>query len=96
MEAWMDDAETALPPLRAFILPGGSNGAAELHLCRTVCRRAERTLLPLLREGVAEVEPGVTFALRYLNRLSDLLFVLARLENVRTGVTEIEWVKENG
>jgi len=96
MEAWMDAAETELPPLRAFILPGGSEGAAELHLARTICRRAERSLLPLLRDGAGAVEPGVSFALRYLNRLSDLLFVLARLENVRTGVVEVEWKKEEG
>jgi cob(I)alamin adenosyltransferase len=95
MESWMDESESELPPLRAFILPGGSEGAAALHVCRTICRRAERTLLPLIREGVSG-EEGLTFALRYLNRLSDLLFVLARLENLRTGADEIEWVKEEG
>jgi len=114
MERWMDEAEEELPPLRAFILPGGSVGAAELHLCRTICRRAERALLPLLRESSStgatergdvgswegrerEVgELGPFFALRYLNRLSDLLFVLARLENTRNGIAEVEWVKEEG
>lgn len=108
MEGWMDEAEAELPPLRAFILPGGSPGASELHLCRTICRRAERALLPLLRSGIEREDAGrpgegsdnheaaPLFALRYLNRLSDLLFVLARLENVRQGVGEVEWVKEEG
>jgi cob(I)alamin adenosyltransferase len=98
MEAWIDQAETELPPLRAFILPGGSRGAAELHLCRTICRRAERGLLPLLRSAGENgpQEEGPAFALRFLNRLSDLLFVLARFENLRSRVLEVEWVKERG
>ncbi|MSR22362.1 MAG: cob(I)yrinic acid a,c-diamide adenosyltransferase [Gemmatimonadetes bacterium] len=90
MEEWMDEADARLPPLKAFILPGGSQGAAELHVCRTVCRRAERTLLPLVSGG----DPGALFAMRYLNRLSDLLFVLARLENLASGTPEVEWVKD--
>ncbi len=104
MEEWMDEADARLPPLRAFILPGGSAGAAELHLCRTVCRRAEREVVGiLLAEAAAEAAPGeespapdpdAVFTMRYLNRLSDLLFVLARLENAVAGVPEIEWRKE--
>lgn len=94
MEGWMDESESELPPLRAFILPGGSRGAADLHLCRTICRRAERTLLPLMRtEEGKESDESLIFALRYLNRLSDLLFVFARLENARAGGAEVEWVK---
>jgi cob(I)alamin adenosyltransferase len=89
MESWMDEAEEALPPLKSFILPGGSPGAAELHLCRTVCRRAERTAVELL-----PADPGVRFVVRYLNRLSDLCFVLARLENRRAGVADVRWEKE--
>jgi cob(I)alamin adenosyltransferase len=90
MERWMDQAEDRLSPLRAFILPGGSPGAVELHLCRTVCRRAERASVALLPDSDA----GVSAAVRYLNRLADLLFVWARLENAIAGVPEVEWKKE--
>lgn len=86
----MDEAEEALPALKSFILPGGCPGAAELHVCRAVCRRAERTVVELFPSD-AEVEP----VLRYLNRLSDLLFVLARLENRRAGVDDVRWEKED-
>mgnify|MGYP001210146059 CR=1 FL=1 len=89
MERWMDAAAEELPPLREFILPGGSRGAAALHVCRAVCRRAERTVVQL-NENVA-VEPGVV---PYLNRLSDLFFVWARLENLRTGRKDELWAKE--
>jgi len=89
MEKWMDEAGEELPPLRAFILPGGTPGAAALHLARTVCRRAERQIVHL--STLEEVEAGVVV---YLNRLSDLLFTLARLENRRAGVADVEWCKE--
>lgn len=86
MEAWMDAAEEELPELRAFILPGGTPGAAALHMARTVCRRAERAVVTLAAaEDVDEV------VLTYLNRVSDLLFTLARLENHRAGVADVEW-----
>lgn len=89
MEAWMDAAEGELPPLREFVLPGGAAGAAALHVARTVCRRAERSVVALgEEEGVDEA------VLIYLNRLSDLLFVLARLENVRAGRSDVVWRKE--
>lgn len=88
MEAWIDDAETELEPLRAFILPGGTQAAALLHLARTVCRRAERRVIHLARE--ARIEPEVVV---YLNRLSDLLFTLARLSNRRAGVPDVPWTK---
>jgi len=89
MEAWMDDAERELPPLREFVLPGGTPAAAALHVARTVCRRAERAAVALgAEEGMDE---GI---LRYLNRLSDLLFVMARLENARAGVIDVAWRKE--
>jgi cob(I)alamin adenosyltransferase len=91
MERWMDEAEGELAPLREFILPGGSPGAAALHLTRTVCRRAEREIVAL-----AESEPIDAEILRYLNRLSDLLFVLARLENARTGTPDVVWRKDDG
>ena len=84
LEQWIDRLESELPPLRHFILAGGAAPGAALHLARTVCRRAERATLAL---GDA-VEP---FVLAYLNRLSDLLFVMARASNRRAGVTELEW-----
>ena len=85
-ERVMDDAEQELPPLRAFVLPGGTPKAAALHLARTVCRRAERSVVRLARE--AEAPPEI---LVYLNRLSDLLFTLARLANHRAGAGDTTW-----
>jgi cob(I)alamin adenosyltransferase len=85
-EQAMDDAEGELPPLRAFVLPGGTPKAAALHLARTVCRRAERSVVRLAREDGAPPE-----ILVYLNRLSDLLFTLARLANHRAGVGDLTW-----
>jgi cob(I)alamin adenosyltransferase len=83
LEAWIDHLEATLPPLRKFILAGGSPAGAALHVARTVCRRAERASASL-----GDVEPEV---LAYLNRLSDLLFVMARAANQRAGAPEIEW-----
>lgn len=88
MESWMDDAEEVLPPLKAFILPGGVAGAAALHVARTVCRRAERAVVQLA--ALEPVEEGVVV---YLNRLSDVLFTFARLENHRFGTAHTEWRK---
>ena len=85
LEQAIDRLETELPPLRRFILPGGSLPGASLHLARTVCRRAERRVVSL---GSDEVEPIVVV---YLNRLSDLLFVMARAVNHRSGIPETEW-----
>lgn len=90
MEAWMDEADRVLEPLKAFILPGGSPGAAELHVCRTVCRRAERAVVEL---AAAEEGEESREMIRYLNRLSDLFFVLARLENLRAGRPDVTWEK---
>jgi cob(I)alamin adenosyltransferase len=87
MERRIDRAEEELPPLRNFILPGGHQAGAALHLARTVCRRAERRVVALARE----IElPGTVVP--YLNRLSDLLFTLARLANRRAGAQERPWV----
>ncbi|MGH2900488.1 MAG: cob(I)yrinic acid a,c-diamide adenosyltransferase, partial [Solirubrobacteraceae bacterium] len=87
LEGWIDSLETELAPLRNFILPGGAKGAALLHLGRTVCRRAERGLISLgERERVGAV------LVRYLNRLSDLLFVMARVVNRRADVEEPQWI----
>ncbi|TVP43743.1 MAG: cob(I)yrinic acid a,c-diamide adenosyltransferase [Gemmatimonadales bacterium] len=88
MEDWMDEADRELAPLRNFILPGGTPGAAELHVGRTVCRRAERGVVELAPE-----EPASDLLIRYLNRLSDLLFTLARLENRRAGHEDVVWNK---
>jgi cob(I)alamin adenosyltransferase len=85
LEQVIDDLEEGLPPLRRFILPGGSPAGALLHLARTVCRRAERRVVAL---GPDAVEP---ILIVYLNRLSDLLFVMARAVNRRAGAPEIEW-----
>lgn len=86
LEELMDRLSADLEPLANFILPGGSASAAWLHLARTVCRRAERLLVALKREE--EVGP---WTLRYLNRLSDALFVLARWENRSRGVEDVLW-----
>lgn len=86
LEQAIDDADRELEPLRAFVLPGGSPKAAALHVARTICRRAERRVVHLQRE----VElPAV--AVVYLNRLSDLLFTLARLANRSAGSGEVTW-----
>ena len=86
METWMDEADMDLPELTRFVLPAGTAAAAALHVARTVCRRAERDAVTLA--GMDEVSPIV---LTYLNRLSDLLFVLARLENARAGRGDVPW-----
>jgi cob(I)alamin adenosyltransferase len=86
MEGWIDEADGELEPLRAFVLPGGSSGAAALHVARAVCRRAERAVVAL-----AAAEPVAPGVVTYLNRLSDLLFTLARLENHRAGRGDVLW-----
>lgn len=86
MEGWIDSATGELEPLQNFIVPGGTSGAAALHHARTVCRRAERRVVSLSDQ--MEVGDGI---LRYLNRLSDLLFTFARLENARAGRRDVVW-----
>ena len=86
LEQAIDDADEELEPLRAFILPGGSPKAAALHVARTVCRRAERRVVEL-----TQTEEIPALAVIYLNRLSDLLFTLARLASKRSGVGEVTW-----
>ena len=90
LEQWIDALDASVPPLRRFILPGGAplaggaGAGAVLHVARTVCRRAERRVVAL--------DPAADpIAVRYLNRLSDLLFVLARAANARAGAPETEW-----
>jgi cob(I)alamin adenosyltransferase len=84
LEGWIDALETGVPPLRRFILAGGVPAAAMLHVARAVCRRAERRIVAL--------DPGDDrIVIPYMNRLSDLLFVMARAANHRAGVREAEW-----
>lgn len=90
VESEIDRLQALLPPLRLFILPGGSRGASYAHVCRTVCRRAERCILRLAECG-AEVDSQV---IAYVNRLSDYLFVLARKLNVDEGVEDIIWRRQ--
>jgi cob(I)alamin adenosyltransferase len=86
LETAMDRMTDALGPLTNFILPGGSVGAAQLHVARTVCRRAERLAVAVARE-----EAIGPFVIPYLNRLSDALFVMARWENRHRGVDDVTW-----
>lgn len=88
LEKAIDQIDSELPPLRLFVLPGGSRGAAVCHVCRTVCRRAERRILALKEE--CEIESNL---LSYINRLSDYLFVLARKINICEKCDEIIWKK---
>ena len=85
LEGWIDALDTEIPPLRHFILSDGCPAGAALHFARTVCRRAERAILAL---GSEAVEPIVIV---YVNRLSDLLFTMARAANHRAGTTETPW-----
>jgi len=86
IEHWIDRFEADLPPLKNFLLPGGSMLAAHLQLARTVCRRAERRVVAL-----AEVESIDARLIRFLNRVADLLFVLARWGNHQVGISDLEW-----
>jgi cob(I)alamin adenosyltransferase len=92
LEAAIDRFDAGLAPLKAFILPAGTRAAAALHLARTVCRRAERRVLTLSAQAGERVSPQTVV---YLNRLSDLLFVLARAANAAAGQTDVEWKKLN-
>jgi cob(I)alamin adenosyltransferase len=91
LEEFLDSLNENLEPLREFILPGGTAAAAVCHLARTVCRRAERRVVTLAREET--VNPA---SVRYLNRLSDLLFVLARSLNRSAGVPDVLWQRGRG
>jgi cob(I)alamin adenosyltransferase len=91
LERAIDHYEEGSPPLTSFVLPGGSEGAARFHLARCICRRAERSVVAL---GAQETIRGEIF--RYLNRLSDLLFTLARHANHEAGVEDIPWKGQGG
>ena len=85
-EGWIDEMEAANPPLRSFVMPAGTELAARLHLARTVCRRAERTIISL-----GSIEPVGEPLLRYMNRLSDLFFAMARRANHERGIPDAPW-----
>lgn len=87
IEQAIDSMEAGLPPLKNFILPGGHALAAQAHICRCICRRAERLVCHL-----AEQETIPPEIVRYLNRLSDYFFVLARTLNLRMGIADVEWI----
>jgi cob(I)alamin adenosyltransferase len=91
MEEQMDRFDAELPKLTHFVLPGGTQAAAALHVARTVCRRAERRVVKLVRDGTAGSE-----VLIYLNRLSDFLFTLARVANARAGSKDVLWIPPKG
>jgi cob(I)alamin adenosyltransferase len=96
LDGWLAEYNATLPPLKEFILPGGSRAAALAHVCRTVCRRAERVVVAL---GAASAEQGTPLAetpRRYVNRLSDLLFVLARVLNRANGGDDVYWRPNRG
>ncbi len=86
MEQAIDGFDAQMEPLTSFILPGGTKAASVLHLARTVCRRAERRTVPLMRAG--KIGPEVIV---YLNRLSDLLFTMARFANFKASVKDVPW-----
>jgi cob(I)alamin adenosyltransferase len=90
LERMIDELDKSLDPLKTFILPGGAAGAAQLHVARTVCRRAERGL-----QTLHMAEPLSADALTYINRLSDLLFTMARYENAKRSVEDIPWSSRN-
>lgn len=88
LEQWIDQHESSLPPLKNFILPAGTPASCFLHVARSVCRRAERRVVSLARRHEAAVSEELMI---YLNRLSDLLFVLSRVVNHRAGLTDSPW-----
>ncbi|MGI9471829.1 MAG: cob(I)yrinic acid a,c-diamide adenosyltransferase [Rubripirellula sp.] len=90
MEGWIDAHEKNLAPLKQFILPAGVSGSTHLHLARAICRRAERRVVTLVRRHETSVSEELII---YLNRLSDLLFVLTRVANHSKGVGDVPWVR---
>jgi cob(I)alamin adenosyltransferase len=88
LDALLERYNSTLPPLKDFILPGGSRSAAQSHVCRTVCRRAERSIVALSRAEQIHARLG-----QYVNRLSDLLFVLSRVLNRHAGAEDVLWEK---
>ncbi len=91
LETEIDQLNSELPPLASFVLPGGTPASAALHLARTICRRAERHMVELAAKDGEQVSPS---ALKYMNRLSDLLFVASRYANNK-GVSDVPWIPGN-
>ena len=91
LEKWIDQVDGENDPLHSFVLPGGSDTAARLHLARAICRRAERSVTKLHREGGCSAETLVV-----LNRISDFLFAMARHENKSAGIDDIPWHPDTG
>ncbi|HIN09761.1 MAG TPA: cob(I)yrinic acid a,c-diamide adenosyltransferase [Phycisphaerales bacterium] len=91
LEKWIDQVDGENDPLHSFVLPGGSDTAARLHLARAICRRAERSVTTLYRESGCSVETLVV-----LNRISDFLFAMARCENKLAGIADIPWQPDKG
>ncbi|MFD1559167.1 cob(I)yrinic acid a,c-diamide adenosyltransferase [Paraburkholderia silviterrae] len=98
LDGWLAEYNATLPPLKEFILPGGSRAAALAHVCRTVCRRAERLIVALSAEQgeTASPAPLAQAPRRYVNRLSDLMFVLARVLNRAAGGADVLWRHDRG
>lgn len=90
LEDWIDQHEDTLPPLKHFVLPAGGPSATSMHLARAICRRAERRVVTLSAEPDSRISESLVI---YLNRLSDLLFVLSRVCNVQTHHAEVAWVR---
>lgn len=89
-EAWIDEVDAANPPLKTFVMPAGTELAARLHVARTVCRRAERAIISL-----GSIEPVGDPLLRYMNRLSDLFFAMARRANHERGKADMPWTPKS-
>jgi cob(I)alamin adenosyltransferase len=86
VERWIDEIDAGSPPMKSFVMPGGTELAARLHLARTICRRAERAMIHL--RNSEPVSPG---AIVYVNRVSDMLFAMARRANKEAGVDDVPW-----
>lgn len=94
LESGIDQMQSEMPPLTSFILPGGDKTSAQVHVARTICRRAERRLVALIQNCVNEQEPDtLTDVLQFINRLADYLFVLARYVNFQKGIKDRIWEK---
>ena len=91
MERWIDEVDGKIPPIRKFVLPGGTERASRLHLARTICRRAERLIV-----AFGHAEPVGEDVIKFLNRASDLLFAMARGANHAAGVADVPWVSGGG